>query len=156
MISDLTGRPSAGPYAWYVCCVMLVTFALNYMDRTVISILVGPIEQAFGISDTVMGTLQGAAFAVFYVLFGFPLARRADRSNRRNLLLAGAIIWCTATGYAGLARSVPELFGARIVVAIGESVVMPCAVSILADYFPPLQRAKALSVYSIGIYLGVA
>jgi MFS family permease len=135
---------------------MLLTFALNYMDRTVISILVGPLEQAFAISDTVMGILQGAAFAVFYVLFGFPLARLADRSNRRNLLLVGSMIWCVATAYAGLARSVQELFAARIVVAIGESVVMPCAVSILADYYPPLQRAKALSVYSVGIYLGSA
>jgi MFS family permease len=146
----------AGPYAWYVCGVMLLTFALNYMDRTVISILVGPIERQFGMSDAVMGALQGAAFAVFYVLFGFPLARLADRGNRRDLLLVGALIWCGATGASGLAHDVPQLFMARIGVAIGESVVMPCAVSILADYFPPLQRAKAMSVYSMGIYLGAA
>ncbi len=146
----------ASGYAWYVCGVMLLTFALNYMDRTVISILVGPLERHFGMSDTAMGALQGAAFAVFYVLFGFPLARLADRSSRRNLLIIGTLIWCAATGCSGLARTVPELFLARIMVAVGESVVMPCAVSIIADYFPPVQRARALSVYSVGIYLGAA
>ena len=146
----------AGPYAWYVCCVMLLAFAFNYTDRTVISVLVGPLERRFDMSDAVMGALQGAAFAVFYVAFGFPLARLADKGNRRNLLLFGTAVWCVATGCSGLAADLWELFAARCVVAIGESVVMPCAVSIIADYFPPLQRAKAMSVFSLGIYLGSA
>lgn len=146
----------AGPYGWYVCCVMLLAFAFNYTDRTLISVLVAPLEQQFGMSDTMMGALQGAAFAVFYVLFGFPLARLADKGNRRNLLFFGTVIWCVATGCSGLAANLWELFASRCIVAIGESVVMPCAVSIIADYFPPLQRAKAMSVFSLGIYLGSA
>lgn len=146
----------ARPYAWYVCCVMLLAFAFNYTDRTIISVLVAPLERRFGMNDTVIGALQGAAFAVFYVLFGFPLARLADKGNRRNLLFLGTVVWCVATGCSGLAANLWELFAARCVVAIGESVVLPCAVSLLADYFPPLQRAKAMSVFSLGIYLGSA
>ena len=146
----------AGPYGWYVCCVMLLAFAFNYTDRTVISVLVEPLERQFGMSDTMMGALQGAAFAVCYVLFGLPLARLADKGNRRNLLFIGTVVWCVATGCSGLARNLWELFAARCTVAIGESVVMPCAVSLIADYFAPLQRGKAMSVFSLGIYLGSA
>ena len=135
---------------------MLLAFAFNFMDRTVISVLVTPLERQFGMSDTVMGALQGAAFAVVYVLCGLPLARLADKGNRRNLLFCGTVAWCVATGCSGLANNIVELFAARSVVAMGESVVMPCAVSIIADYFPPLQRAKAMSVFSLGIYLGSA
>jgi MFS family permease len=101
-----------------------------------------------------MGLLQGAAFAVVYVVFAFPLARLADRGNRRNLIVYGVIFWCAATICCGLARSVSQLFLARMSVAAGEAVLMPAAVSILADYFGPKSRARALSVYSIGLYLG--
>ena len=153
---ELGRRRRAGPYGWYVCCIMLLAFAFNYTDRTVISVLVAPLERQFGMSDTMMGALQGAAFAVCYVLFGFPLARVADKGNRRNLLIVGTAVWCLATGCSGLARSLWELFVARCIVAIGESVVMPCAVSLIADYFGPLQRGKAMSVFSLGIYLGSA
>jgi MFS family permease len=143
-----------GRYAWYVCVVMMLLLAISYMDRSVLALLVAPIEAAFSVRDTTMGLLQGAAFAVVYVAFAFPLARLADRGNRRNLVVYGVMFWCGATICCGLARSVPQLFLARMSVAAGEAVLMPAAVSILADYFGPKSRARALSVYSIGLYLG--
>lgn len=149
-------RASATGYTWFVCIVMMLTLAFNYMDRTVISILVAPIKHEFDVDDTAIGLLQGAAFSVVYVLFLFPLARVADRGNRRNLLLAGVIIWCAATAACGLAQNLPQLFAARIVVAMGEAVGMPCAVSILADYFVPQVRTRALSIYAVGVYVGGA
>jgi MFS family permease len=133
---------------------LMLLLALSYMDRSVLALLVAPIESAFAVRDTTMGLLQGAAFAVVYVIFAFPLARIADRGNRRNLIVGGVIFWCTATAFCGLARTVPQLFVARMSVAAGEAVLMPAAVSILADYFGPTSRARALSVYSIGLYLG--
>jgi MFS family permease len=143
-------------YSWYVCSVMLLTYAFNYMDRSLLSVVVGPIEHEFGISDTTFGLLQGAAFGVFYCLFLFPLARLADRGNRRNLLMAAVVVWCSATVFCGLARTVPELFAARIMTAVGEAIVFPCAISILSDYFEPRRRVRAISIYSIGAYLGAA
>src|SRR4030088_3555881 len=142
-----------GAYAWYVCLVMMLLLAISYMDRSVLALLVVPIETTFNVRDTTMGLLQGAAFAVVYVLFAFPLARLADRGNRRNLIVYGVIVWCGATIACGLAQSLQQLFVARMSVAAGEAVLMPAAVSILADYFGPQSRARALSVYSIGLYL---
>src|SRR3982074_3843315 len=76
-----------GAYAWYACLVMMLLLAISYMDRSVLALLVAPIETTFGVRDTTMGLLQGAAFAVVYVLFAFPLARPADPGNRRNLIV---------------------------------------------------------------------
>jgi MFS family permease len=147
-------RREGGGYAWYVCIVMMLLLSISYMDRSVLALLVAPIETAFSVRDTTMGLLHGAAFAVVYVVFAFPLARLADRGNRRNLIVYGVIFWCGATICCGLAQSVGQLFVARMSVAAGEAVLMPAAVSILADYFGPYTRARALSVYSIGLYLG--
>ena len=147
-------RREGGQYAWYVCIVMMLLLSISYMDRSVLALLVAPIEAAFSVRDTTMGLLQGAAFAVVYVVFAFPLARLADRGNRRNLIVYGVIFWCGATICCGLAQSVRQLFLARMSVAAGEAVLMPAAVSILSDYFGPKSRARALSVYSIGLYLG--
>ncbi len=147
-------RREGGRYAWYVCVVMMLLLSISYMDRSVLALLVAPIEAAFSVRDTTMGLLQGAAFAVVYVVFAFPLARLADRGNRRNLIVYGVIFWCGATICCGLAQSVRQLFLARMSVAAGEAVLMPAAVSILSDYFGPKSRGRALSVYSIGLYLG--
>jgi MFS family permease len=147
-------RRDGGRYAWYVCLVLMLLLAISYMDRSVLALLVAPIEAAFSVRDTTMGLLQGAAFAVVYVVFAFPLARLADRGNRRNLIVYGVIFWCAATICCGLARNIQQLFLARMSVAAGEAVLMPAAVSILADYFGPKSRARALSVYSIGLYFG--
>jgi MFS family permease len=147
-------RRDGGRFAWYVCLVLMLLLAISYMDRSVLALLVAPIETAFSVRDTTMGLLQGAAFAVVYVLFAFPLARLADRGNRRNLIVYGVIFWCGATICCGLAQSIHQLFLARMSVAAGEAVLMPAAVSILSDYFGPTSRARALSVYSIGLYLG--
>jgi MFS family permease len=147
-------RRDEGRYAWYVCIVLMLLLAISYMDRSVLALLVAPIESAFSVRDTTMGLLQGAAFAVVYVVFAFPLARLADRGNRRNLIVYGVIFWCGATICCGLAQNIQQLFAARMSVAAGEAVLMPAAVSILSDYFGPKSRARALSVYSIGLYLG--
>ncbi|HEY4443129.1 MAG TPA: MFS transporter [Steroidobacteraceae bacterium] len=153
-LNQAGARWQEGRYAWYVCLVMMLLLSISYMDRSVLALLVAPIESAFSVRDTTMGLLQGAAFAVVYVAFAFPLARLADRGNRRNLILCGVVFWCGATVCCGLARSIGQIFLARMSVAAGEAVLMPAAVSILADYFGPKSRARALSVYSIGLYLG--
>jgi len=156
MTSSVPSGERSSAYSWYVCGVMMLTYAFNFMDRSLLSTVVEPIEREFGINDTTFGLIQGAAFGVFYGLFMIPLARLADRGNRRNLLMAAAAVWCSATVFCGLARTIPELFVARIMTAVGEAVVFPCAISILSDYFEPRRRVLAISIYSIGAYLGAA
>ena len=141
-------------YAWYVAAVMCLGFCISYMDRSVLPLLVAPLERSMKLNDTGVSLLQGAAFGIFYALFGFPLARLADRANRRNLILIAVLVWSAATVACGLARTVPQLFAARICVAIGEAVLAPAAVSIIADYFSPSLRNRALSIYSMGVFFG--
>ncbi|MBL7250409.1 MFS transporter [Alloalcanivorax marinus] len=150
------GSGGGNAYSWYVCGVLTLLFAFNFMDRSLIAVVVEPIKQSFAISDTMIGVLQGAAFAIFYCLFMYPLARIADHRNRRNLLIIAVVIWCSATVWCGLAQTVPQLFMGRILTAIGEAAAVPCAISLLSDYFDPSRRTRAISIWSTGVYLGAA
>lgn len=141
-------------YGWFVAVVLCLCFTFSYMDRSVLPLLIQPLEHALGLTDTTAALLQGAAFAVFYALFGFPLARLADNGHRRNLILAGLVAWSVATVGCGLARTAPQLFLGRVCVAVGEAVLAPAAVSILADYFSVARRGRALSLYSMGVFFG--
>lgn len=143
-----------GPYAWFVCLTMTACLVFSYMDRTVLSVLIVPIQARFSLNDTAFGLLQGTTFGLFYLIMGLPLATIADSSNRRNLLLVAVIVWSVATCFTGLATDVRTLFLSRIFVAIGEAALFPCAVSLLADYFTTARRHRALSVFTMGIFIG--
>ena len=117
-------------------------------------LLVGPIRESFQISDTQYSLLAGLAFSLFYAIMGLPLARIADRSSRRNLIVAGIAVWSFMTADCGLANGYWSLFVARVGVGIGEATLGPAAYSMIADYFPKSILGRALSVYMIGVTLG--
>ena len=144
----------AGGYAWAVCAILTLCLWFSYMDRSVMSIVIQPIQAELRFSDTVNGLLQGSAFTVFYSLFGIPVSRVADSWNRRNLICIGVMIWCVATCACGFAAGPWTLFAGRVAVSIGEATLMPSAVSIIADYFGQNRRLRALNVYSLGVFLG--
>jgi len=141
-------------YAWYVAAVLTLANVSAFIDRQILGLLVAPIRRDLGISDTEMGVLYGLAFAAFYTLLGLPIARVADRGSRRLVIGAGIVVWSVMTVLCGAARDYGELLLARFGVGIGEAALAAPAVSLLADYFPASRRATALSVYSLGIYLG--
>ena len=141
-------------YAWYAVFVLMVCYTLSFIDRQVLSLLVGPIKRDLAVSDTRVGLLQGVAFALFYTVLGLPLGRLADTRNRRNLVAAGVLFWSLATACSAVARSFWLLFAARMGVGVGEATLSPGAFSMLADYFPKDRLGRALSVYSMGIFLG--
>lgn len=145
---------TAQPYSWYVLSVLVVVYILNFIDRQIISILVVDIKADLGLTDSDMGFLGGAAFAVFYALFGIPLGRLADNWNRVRLLSIGLALWSTMTALSGFARNQLTLSFARMGVGIGEATASPTAYSLISDYFPKSQRATALAIYSSGLYLG--
>jgi len=150
----LNSRPAGGGYAWYVVAVLLVAYTLSFIDRTILSLLVGPIRADLGISDTQMSLLMGFAFAIFYSLLGIPLGAFADRRPRRGLIVAGVAAWSLMTAACALTRSYATLFLARIGVGVGEATLSPAAYSILGDYFPREKLGRAMAVYSIGVPLG--
>lgn len=146
--------PEASGYSWYVLSVLVVVYILNFIDRQILSILAVDIKADLGLTDSDMGFLGGAAFAVFYALFGIPLGRLADNWNRVKLLSVGLALWSVMTALSGFARNQMELTLARMGVGVGEATAGPTAYSLISDYFPKRQRATALAIYSSGLYLG--
>ena len=101
-------------YDWYIVVVLLVIYALNQLDRSVINILAESIKRELGISDTQLGLLTGTSFAVFYSLMGLPVARFADRTHRVNLIGVALVAWSALTMACGLAVNYLSLFLIRI------------------------------------------
>ena len=144
----------ASAYSWYVLGVLVVVYILNFIDRQILSILAVEIKADLELTDSEMGFLGGAAFAVFYALFGVPLGRLADNWHRVRLLSAGLALWSTMTALSGFARNQLTLSLARMGVGVGEATASPTAYSLISDYFPKRQKATALAIYSSGLYLG--
>ncbi|QKG71043.1 spinster family MFS transporter [Erythrobacter mangrovi] len=141
-------------YSWYVLFTLVVVYILNFIDRQILSILAVDIKRDLGLTDGQLGFLGGAAFAVFYALFGVPLGRLADRWHRVRLLTIGLALWSAMTAASGLARNYLTLSLARMGVGVGEATASPTAYSLISDYFPAKKRATALAIYSSGLYLG--
>ena len=137
--------------------VILLTalYMLSFLDRTIIVLLVEPIKADLGLTDTELSLLYGLAFAVFYTFLGIPIARLADRKSRRIIIMVGVSVWSLATALCGLAKNFGQLFAARVSVGVGEASLSPAAYSMISDSFPPEKRGVAMSVYTMGLYLGV-
>jgi len=142
-------------YRRYVLGILLVVFTFNFIDRQILAILLQPIKQDLGLSDTQLGLLTGIAFSLFYVSFGIPLARLADRSSRVNIISGALVAWSTMTALCGLAQNFWQLLFARIGVGIGEAGCIPPSQSLISDYFAPEKRAMALSIFALGVPIGV-
>lgn len=137
-------------YPWYVVGVLTLCYMLSFVDRQILSLLVGPIKRDLLISDTRVGLLQGLAFALFYALAGLPIGRLVDTRNRRNLVVAGVALWSLFTGACSVARSFWSLFAARTGVGVGEAALNPSAFSLISDYFPKDHLSTAMSVFYLG------
>ena len=133
--------PNTSPaYANYVLAVMVLMYTMNYLDRFVLTILVDDIKRDLDLSDSMMGFLMGPAFALFYVVGGFPIARWADRGSRRLVIGLGLSFWSLFTARSGLARSASELALARVCIGVGEAAGAAPAHSLISDYFPEVRK----------------
>jgi MFS family permease len=130
---------------YYVLGLLTIIYALNFLDRTIFNVLIEPIKKEFTLSDTAMGLLAGFGFVLFYSLLGIPIARIADRLNRRNIVAIAFAFWSAMTLLCGMAQSVATLALARIGVGIGESAGTPASQSLVADLFDKNDRPRARS-----------
>ncbi|MET0363125.1 MAG: MFS transporter, partial [Sphingobium sp.] len=141
-------------YAWYVAVLLTLAYAFAILDRASIALLIQPLQASLHISDTQFGYLQGMAFSLIYSFLGLPIGVMSDRRHRVRILLVGLILWSLSTMGCGLARSFGELFVARMMVGVGEAVLLPVATSLIADYFPPAIRPKAYGLFVSGSAAG--
>ena len=141
-------------YAWYVVSVLTVLYAFSFISRQIFSLLVGPLRRDLHIGDTQMSLLIGFSFALFYTFFGIPIGHLADIYTRRLIIAIGLILWSGFTAGCGLALTFTAMLLLRMGVGVGEAALSPAAYSLITDYFPRDRLATALSVYSMGIYLG--
>jgi MFS family permease len=151
---DESGYPRRS-YAWCVLAILVATAIVSYTDRQVLSLLVDPVRRDLGISDTQISLLLGTAFAVIYGIAGIPFGMLADRISRRNLIFFAVVVWSLGTVACGYSHSFGQLFAARIVVGLGESVLSPAAISLISDYFPPSRRGMAVGCFLSGIAVGI-
>ena len=142
-------------YKKYVLLILTGVYTFNFIDRQLLVILQESIKLELDLSDTQLGLLTGLVFALFYVTLGIPIARWADKSNRKNIVAASLAIWSFMTAISGLVTNYWQLALARLGVGIGEAGGSPPSHSIISDYFPPERRATALSIYSMGIFIGI-
>jgi MFS family permease len=137
-----------------VLALLLLAYIFNFLDRQIVSILAGSIIRDLKLSDTQFGLLSGPPFALFYSMLGIPFAYLADRTSRSRVIVGAVALWSAFTALCGTAASFAQLFAFRMGVGIGEAGGVAPSYALIADYFPPERRARALAVFSLGVPLG--
>ena len=155
--STVTNQISIEPLKnrWYALAVLVLVFTSSHVDRQIMGILLEPIKNDLGASDTQMGFLIGLTFALFYATLGMPIAMLADRGNRRNIITWAVTIWSFMTVLCGFAQSFAQLALARIGVGIGEAGSSPPSHSMISDMFPLKERGTAMGIYAMGVNIGL-
>ena len=144
-------------YRRYVLGLLFLAYAVNVIDRSpVLGVSLQSIKTEFGASDTQLGLLSGIAFALFYAVMGIPIAAWADRSSRRNVLALAIAVWSGMTALCGAAVNFGTLFAARVGTAIGEAGGSPPSHSLISDYFPKNERARAFAIFALAVPIGTA
>lgn len=139
----------------YALILLTAIYSLNFLDRTVINILIDPIKHAFHVSDAVMGFISGFGFVLLYSILAAPVARWADRGSRRNIIGWGLVIWSGMTALGGVARNALQLTLSRFGVGIGEAAGTAPSTSMISDLYPGERRSTAMAVYQLGPAFGI-
>lgn len=140
---------------WFALAVLFLINTLNFFDRQILSAVGEPVRREFGLGDTELGILN-TAFTLIYAFVGLPLGRLADRFSRKKVIAAGVFVWSLFTAVSAAATSFWQIFAFRIGVGVGEASCAPAANSMIGDMFPPEKRARAVSVFMLGLPVGLA
>ena len=141
-------------YSWYALALLTLVYVFNYLDRTIIYILLPLIKREMAFTDLQLAMLGSMSFVIFFTVLGIPFGRLADRAVRKNMIAAGLAVWSLFSGLTGFATGFWSILICRVMVGVGEATLGPAALSLLSDYFPPRVRATVQAIYSSGIALG--
>jgi MFS family permease len=141
-------------YSWYALGLLALVYVFNYLDRTIIYILLPLIKKEMAFTDLQLAMLGSMSFVIFFTVLGIPFGRLADRVVRKNMIAAGLAVWSLFSGLTGFATGFWSLLICRVMVGVGEATLGPAALSLLSDYFPPRVRATVQAIYSSGIAIG--
>lgn len=150
----MSTRNDSSSLAWYAVALLTLANLSSFLDRQILSLLVKPIKRDLHLSDTQMSLLMGLSFALFYTFFGLFIGRLADRKSRRNIIIAGISVWSLMTALCAGIGNYTQFFLARMGVGVGESTLSPSAYSMIADLFSRRRLATAMSIFTLGIFLG--
>lgn len=142
-------------YSWFVAVILMMTYAVQHIDRQIMAVILEPVKTEFSLSDSQLGLLSGLAFAVAFCVAAIPVGILVDRGNRRNILVVALTIWSGMTALGALATSYFQLVAARLLVGAGESGGTPSAISLLSDYFPREKRSSATGIFFFGQGIGI-
>jgi len=150
---DISG---VGLRAWIALIALCLVYVLNFLDRSLLSILAKPIQDSLHVTDGQLGLIGGLYFALFYCFISIPVGWIADKTNRVWVLSLACALWSAATMACGVASTYLQLVIARMTVGVGEAGGVPPSYAIVSDYFPPGQRGTALGIYNLGPPIGAA
>jgi MFS family permease len=153
--SDPLAARRAVANRYIVLIILTAVYTLNVLDRYILGVLLPQIKVDLAVNDTYLGVLTGVGFAVFYATLGIPMATLADRSSRKGIIAVALALFSLMTAVCGFAKTFMQLLVARIGVAVGEAGTSPASFSIIADYFAPSERAKAMAIFTVGANAGV-
>jgi MFS family permease len=153
-VGPVAAKPSG--YRYVVLAMLILAYTFNFLDRQILGILAKPIKEEFHLTDGQFGLMGGLAFALLYTTLAIPIAWLADRFSRVWIMTAALTLWSGFTALCGFVGGFGQLFLARMGVGIGEAGGVAPAYSLIADYFPKRQHARALAAYAFGIPLGTA
>ena len=152
----MTASAAAPRSSSLVLALLLIAYIFNFLDRQILGILAQPIKADLGLSDTQFGAIGGLAFALLYSTLGVPLALLADKTSRSAVVAGSLAVWSGFTAMCGTAGSFGQMFLYRLGVGVGEAGGVAPSYALIADYFPPERRARALAIFSLGVPLGLA
>lgn len=154
-VQGIAGEPSR---ARKILVLMMLTLVYVFLvlDRQIVGILATPIKHELRLTDTQLGMMGGLAFSICYCTLTIPIARLADLHSRSLVITLSVGLWSLMTALCGLAQNFTQLFLARVSVGVGEAGGLAPSCSLITDYFPPRQRARALGVFSFAVPIGSA
>lgn len=140
--------------AWFGLFILVLMYIASYLDRQIVSLMVEPLKHDLHLSEMQFGLLQGAAFATFYAMVGFPMGWLVDRYSRRGIIFVGMAVWSAACVGCGLAHNAVQFMVGRFALGAGEAVLAPAGMATLGDSFPKSRIAIAVNIFKAGALIG--
>ncbi|MCG2840900.1 MFS transporter [Sandaracinobacter sp. RS1-74] len=147
------GNKVARPQAMLVLLTM--AYCLAYVDRLMMAVVAEQVKAEFGLSDKQLFLLTGAAFVLIYGACGIFSGWLLDRSSRRKIVAGSLWLWSIFTMACAMAGNFWHLAIARAGVGAGESAIVPAALSLISDSYPPRRRPLAMGIFYAGGMVGI-